>query len=319
MRFLLAILLLLFVAPASAQQSQGMSKALVVSSCGGGALASGPLNQLTMDTTGRLCQSGIGSNVCSQAAAYLARTVGGNEGGNAVNITALICGLVTDGVIDGDLLTGKCGSHLDALYILAQKNAADAVLNLCGTNYTLTGPSGFPAFTTYVGYGPFNGSNLTLITGIVLAATGFHYTQNAASFGFWAHTVPDAVAIMGCGNDTDPAASNIFANYSGGAFYARVNNGTAASVTSPAAVGFYVADRSSSSAVVPYYNGAALSTVSSTSLAVDAGCTFIVGSSFINGTSTILSEAHIGGSLGAALNLALYNRLRTYMTAMPGP
>ena len=41
MRFLLAILLLLFVAPASAQQGQGMSKAMVVSSCGGGALPSG--------------------------------------------------------------------------------------------------------------------------------------------------------------------------------------------------------------------------------------------------------------------------------------
>ena len=36
MRFLLAILLLLIVAPASAQQSQGMSQALVVSSCGCG-------------------------------------------------------------------------------------------------------------------------------------------------------------------------------------------------------------------------------------------------------------------------------------------
>ena len=58
MRFLLAILLLLLAAPAFAQsQGQGMSKALVVSSCGGGALPSGTLNQLTMDTTGRLCQS----------------------------------------------------------------------------------------------------------------------------------------------------------------------------------------------------------------------------------------------------------------------
>ena len=55
MRFLLAILLLLLAAPAQAQQGQGMSKAMVVSSCGGGALPSGSLNQLTMDTTGRLC------------------------------------------------------------------------------------------------------------------------------------------------------------------------------------------------------------------------------------------------------------------------
>ena len=60
MRFLVVILLLLVAAPASAQQGQGMSKAMVVSSCGGGALPSGALNQLTMDTTGRLCQGGAG-------------------------------------------------------------------------------------------------------------------------------------------------------------------------------------------------------------------------------------------------------------------
>ena len=58
MRLLLAILLLLVAAPASAQQGQGMSKAMVVSSCGGGALPSGALTNLAMDTTGQLCVAG---------------------------------------------------------------------------------------------------------------------------------------------------------------------------------------------------------------------------------------------------------------------
>ena len=58
MRLLLVILLLLLAAPAQAQQGQGMSKALVVSSCGGGALPSGALNQLTMNTSGQLCMLG---------------------------------------------------------------------------------------------------------------------------------------------------------------------------------------------------------------------------------------------------------------------
>ena len=60
---------------------------------------------------------------------YLARTVGGNEGGNAANITALIDGLVSDGV----------WAKLDCLYVLAQQNATDSLLNLIGTNYPLTG------------------------------------------------------------------------------------------------------------------------------------------------------------------------------------
>ena len=63
-----------------------------------------------------------------QALAYLARTVGGNEGGNGANIATLIDGLVSDGV----------WAKLDALYVLAQQNATDALLNLVGTSYGLT-------------------------------------------------------------------------------------------------------------------------------------------------------------------------------------
>ena len=63
-----------------------------------------------------------------QALAYLARTVGGDEGGNGANIATLIDGLVSDGV----------WAKLDALYVLAQQNQSDALLNLVGTSYGLT-------------------------------------------------------------------------------------------------------------------------------------------------------------------------------------
>jgi hypothetical protein len=56
MRLLLAILLLLAAAPVQAQQ--GLSQAMVVSSCGGGSAPSGALTNLTMDTTGKLCLGG---------------------------------------------------------------------------------------------------------------------------------------------------------------------------------------------------------------------------------------------------------------------
>ena len=83
-----------------------------------------------------------------QALAYLARTVGGNEGGNGANIATLIDGLVSDGV----------WAKLDALYVLAQQNQADARLNLVSASYPLTGSgliSGDPrvsTFTPYVGF-----------------------------------------------------------------------------------------------------------------------------------------------------------------------
>ena len=57
MRFLLAILLLLFaLLPA---QAQNMQRALVVSSCGSGALPNGALTNLTMNPQGKLCLVGI--------------------------------------------------------------------------------------------------------------------------------------------------------------------------------------------------------------------------------------------------------------------
>ena len=85
MRFLAAILFLLLVLPAQAQQGQGLSKALVVSSCGSAVTATvGGLVYPTMDTTGRLCshKTSSGGTGCAQATTYLGRTTGGNEGGN---------------------------------------------------------------------------------------------------------------------------------------------------------------------------------------------------------------------------------------------
>ena len=61
MRFLATILLLLLALPAHAQQGQGMSRALVVSSCGAAALpTSGPLTNLRMNPQG-LCMTGVAS------------------------------------------------------------------------------------------------------------------------------------------------------------------------------------------------------------------------------------------------------------------
>ena len=79
--------------------------------------------------------AGAAPSHSAEALAYLARTVGGNEGGNGANIATLIDGLVSDGV----------WAKLDALYVLAQQNETDALLNLIRTSYSLTnslsGPS----------------------------------------------------------------------------------------------------------------------------------------------------------------------------------
>ena len=177
-----------------------MSKAMVVSSCSAVALPTGSLTNLTMDPQGKLCLTGIsGTGGCAQATNYLARTVGGNEGGNPFPITALICGLVTDGV----------WSNLDALYVLAQQNETDAKLNLVGTSYTLSQAGSFSQinpnigtiiFASYVGFHGFVTVGSYLDTGLnPSTATTPKFVQNSASFGVWSYNVP--VVSVSSGGD----------------------------------------------------------------------------------------------------------------------
>jgi hypothetical protein len=252
---------------------------------------------------GGVIESGGGGGPSAQTIAYLARTVGGNEGGNAANITALIDGLVADGV----------WAKLDCLYVLAQQNQADAQLNLVGTSYPLT-YGGLPAFTAYQGFYNFN---LALNTGFNPAtAPSPHFTQNNGSSSAWAFSIGIGAMI---GSSTNFGCTIIipstFSN-----FYADINNGSDTFVTSTGAVGLYGGDRSTSSSVDFYLNGSNLYTASVASVA-PYSTNMLIGNR-LEGTLTYqgtISAAHIGASLGSAGQLALYNRLRTYLTAVGVP
>ena len=258
--------------------------------------------------------SGAGTTAANN---YLARTTGGNEGGNAANVTTLICGLVTDGVITGNLSGAKgCGSHLDTLYILAQQNSSDALLNLCGTTYGAT-VGGTPTFTSNVGYSGFNAGTYVDSNFNSTTATSPNYIQNNASFGFWSYAViSETNPQMGTGND-----SHIYDDYSGTSFYARVNDSVAPSVSTTITKGLFTGDRTNSTTVFPYQNGSSGGSISSSSTVNDNN-DFLIG--FVPGlgagaTGQTICAAYIGGSLGSSLQAALYTRLRTYMTAMGVP
>ena len=250
-----------------------------------------------------------GFGASSQARAYLARTVGGNEGGNATNIANLIDGLVADGV----------WAKLDCLYVLAQQNATDALLNLVGTSYTLTNP-GSATFAQYNGYSGFNLGTNGLVTGFNPAtAPSSMFSQNSASFGFWSlGGVPsEDKSEMGTTAAGTVGESHLYVDYSGGLLYTRVNNPTIGSVPAIGSVGFVSGDRPSSSNVIPYFNGVAQVTQTGTSQ-VPESAVFTIGwvSPSNAGSFLQFSAAFIGASLGSAGQLALYNRLNTYMTAV---
>jgi hypothetical protein len=256
-----------------------------------------------------------GGGGCAQATTYLARTTSGTEGGNAANITTLICGLVTDGVITGNMSTTGCGATFDGLYIEAQQNSTDALLNLCSTNYTATIQAS-PVFTSYQGYS-FNSPNAYLDTGFnATLATSPNYTQNSGSIGVWSL----AVVTEAIPQFSDTVSSFIYDSYTGNLFYARINNAATGSVATPGTKGLFVADRSSSANVIPYWDGVAQTAQSGVSAAPANHNLWIGGvAGGFSGSAQIISETHMGASLGATFNLALYNRLRTYMTAVGVP
>ena len=246
---------------------------------------------------------GGGGGHSAEALAYLARTVGGNEGGNGANIATLIDGLVSDGV----------WAKLDALYVLAQQNRTDAMLNLVGTSYPLTLFGSFqgadPIYSYQAGFSNF--ANGSLDSGFNAAiAPSPHYTQNNASLGIWSYAV---VSEPNTQITTPSFGSHLYDNYPG--FYARINSPSIPSVPTTITKGLFVGDRPDASSVIPYQNGVAGSMQAGAASAPENG-NFIIGG---QPTAQTLSAAFIGASLGAAGQLALYNRLRTYMTAVGVP
>jgi hypothetical protein len=249
-----------------------------------------------------------------EAAAYLARTTGGNAGGNAANIIALIDGLVADGV----------WPLLDCLYVLAQQNEADALLNLIGTSYLLTqvgalgrsGPrTGTIIFTQYRGFDGFNTAASYFDTGFDPTVSSPNFTQNSASFGVWTNFdwLESAVVF---GNGITGGTSHLYPHFTDNNFYARVNSPTTPGTLTPASAGLYVGDRPSSSAVNLYYNGTNPWGDMADASQTLASNHFRLGAGIVGASRQQFAAAFIGASLGDAGQLALYNRLRAYMTAV---
>jgi hypothetical protein len=112
----------------------------------------------------------------------------------------------------------------------------------------------------------------------------------------------------------------LFNKFTDSVFYGWINSTTYSHTPTTITKGLSVLDRPDASNIFQYQNGVSAPAFTSASAVQGAG-NFWIGTcpSSGGGTSQIISEAHIGNSLGATLNLALYNRLRTYMSAVGVP
>jgi hypothetical protein len=206
-----------------------------------------------------------GGGGCTAATNFLART-SGLSGTETTAYTTMICGLVTDGIITGNLsgATG-CGSKLDGLFIFATNTTTTANLNLCGTSFGLT-QTGTVTFTADHGY-TGNGSTGFMNTGFNASTAGGNYLQNSCSLGAYVLTNRGSGTGVEIGV-SDGTIFSIIEPFNGGMLDWDLNGGAFPSVAVAGSNAAWIVSRTGASAHAAYRNG------SSTPIATASSGTF---------------------------------------------
>lgn len=254
----------------------------------------------------------VSSGVCSEATTFLARTSGLN-GTETAAYTAMICGMVADGV----------WSKLDALYIFATNTTTTANLNLINTSYTLSqvGSGGALTFTADQGYTGVFGSALD--TGLVLTSAT-KYTLNSGGFGGYIlnnRTAGDPAILGGVSNiqvtylRTNSASNNSEFD---------VNSSTFSTVSATTAQGSWFNNRSAASgagALTLYRNGISVSATTTATVSVPAVEPVYINA--LNNSGTVnssgtdqISAFWIGGGFTGTDVANFSSRVNAYMTAL---
>lgn len=236
---------------------------------------------------------------------FIART----SGLDSTHLTAyadLLNGLTTDGLFNSD----GSSSYLDVLTIYATKDSTTAKLNLVSSSYSTTTTSGFLADN---GFDIISGD--VPDTNFNASTAGGNYTQDSACIGVWVFSSGN----IGNGYRIYAGAPAHIQLYNDGGVNIRVNDDPASSgfnIGTPNS-GFYLGNRSSSTARQGYFNNVSIGTYGSQASGAPANLTFSTGSQ--SPGDEYLASYVIGGSLNSTLAGNLYTRLRTYMTAVGVP
>jgi hypothetical protein len=272
---------------------------------------------------------------CTQAANFLARTsfLNGAESGA---YTALICGLVSDGIITGTMNgansgSGACGSILDALYILATNNTTTAALNLCGTSYSLitNGATTFVPDTGISGNGTTGFLNTQFVPQSVTAP---NFTVNSASIGAYDRTSSTVVSSTATIIGISSTSQSYIQPLTTAALMASDINTTTFPGQAPNTnrQGAWATSRTSNSTISIYKNGSStpLATISTGDAATEPATASIAFTILAQGTlsgsvpagqkftTDQISAAFIGGALTGTQAAAINNRINAYMTAL---
>jgi hypothetical protein len=208
-------------------------------------------------------------------------------------------------------------SSLDRLWLFASENTTQALIDL-KARATATAVNS-PTFTASRGY-LGNGSNAYIDSGFNASTAGGNYVRDDASFGVWVETghTNTGQAQGYIGND-ETNFSHILQDDT--AAVGSVNaNSADASFTFSTRLGLWHAQRTASNAQALFQNGASVAASSNASVALVNRNVFILASN--NGgvayrpVAARIASAHIGKSLTAGQNAAIYSAERAYMTAV---
>jgi hypothetical protein len=269
---------------------------------------------------------------CAQADNYVART--SLSGTDATDFANLICGMVTDGLIDGSLLRQfGCGTKFDVIAILAAPDQVTANLNLCGTYYTSV-PVGSPAWSANNGYTGVNASTTVYLDpGYDAGAPpipGYQTLKpNSAHFSVWSNTNSNSGnSVIGWSNGGSQHSLIAPRNGSNVGIF-RMQEFTPSSTTSGItdSTGFFLVNRSGQTAEQGYHNATQIFTGTVDSgfpLNTGPGKVVVLarwdqpGPGAVGGAAMQIAAYTIGASLSSTDEANLCHRLNVFMTARNG-
>lgn len=251
---------------------------------------------------------GVGFDSATTAWASAVVTAGGTVSGTRKTLVdALIVGLKSDGI----------WTKIDRLWIFAAENSQSALIDLVVLTQATAVSS--PTFTIDRGYAG-NGSSAYIDSNFNPTSGSPNYTQNSASYFVWNNTS----GLVGSPWVASQSSSFMIIGFSvNNHDYFAINDAVPFEefTSQGGGTGLYTASRTSSSAAGAnfYFNGGSSISIGGTSGAVGSADFLVLTQNAANFGTRQLSCAGIGGGLSSAENTLLYNRLRTYMTAVGVP
>jgi hypothetical protein len=212
------------------------------------------------------------------------------------------------------LVSAGVWAKLDALFLYASADSATSLTNLVQEPHRgfLDVSTGAPTFTVDRGWSANGAAGFTSVnTNFNPSTAGGNYTQNDAMLCAWQAGVTQENAAL-ITNTLNDSKSEIFPRWSDGKTYWAINgNGTEIASTAPAnGSGFWLAQRTGTSACEIHNNDILIGTSSNASAALDNS--FIV----VNPVANTAACLGIGGSLSADQQTAFYNAVHAYMISV---